>query len=116
MTLTLETAQQKLGVLGFTDVDYAASGMEGHVFRIGDESVAKVWFSKSSKDMAPLKQFYERLQTLNPPFATPLITQVKEVDGTTISVETELTGTAMRRLVNENEREVPAFALNAILT
>lgn len=90
--------------------------MEGHVFRIGDRSVGKVWFSKSVGEVVPLKHFYEFLQTLALPFETPLITQVEEVDGTTISVEKELTGTPMRQLVKEDEHDPPAFALEAVLT
>jgi aminoglycoside phosphotransferase len=113
---TVETAQQKLSHLGITDVDYIASGMEGHVFRLENQSVVKVWHSKMLEEIAPLKHFYERLQTLDFPFETPLITQVQEVDGTTISIEKELTGTSMCTLVRDDDLEPPKFALEAVLT
>ncbi len=120
MALTVEVARQKLAELGLADVEHLASGMEGHVFRTGDrsakESVAKVWLYKPFGEVAPLKQFYERLQTLALPFATPLITQVKEVDGMTVSLERKLPGTPLRERVREDEREPPAFAHKAVLT
>lgn len=116
MSLTIETARQKLRQLGFTDVEPLASGMEGYVFRLGDRKVAKVWLSKSVDEVAPLKHFYELLHTLALPFQTPLISQVEEVEGTTVSTERELPGTPMRELVREDERDPPAFALEAVLT
>lgn len=113
---TVEAAQQKLSHLGITHVDYIASGMEGHVFRLEPQSVAKVWHHKTRAEITPLKDFYEQLQTLEFPFETPLITQVQEVDGTTISVEKELHGTSMRTLVKEDELEPPPFAFEAVLS
>lgn len=116
MSLTVEVAQYRLTRLGIMDVEHIASGMEGHVFQIGDQNVAKVWLYKHIRGIVPLKHFYEQLQTLGLPFETPLISQVKEVDGTAISIERKLRGTSMRELVTEDEREPPAFALKAVLT
>jgi serine/threonine protein kinase len=113
---SLETAQQKLSHLGIRDVDYLASGMEGHVFRLEPQSIAKVWHHKTLTEITPLKDFYEQLQTLEFPFETPLITQVQEVNGTTISIEKELSGTSMRTLVKEYELEPPPFAFEAVLS
>jgi serine/threonine protein kinase len=112
----VETAQQKLSRLGITHVDYIASGMEGHVFRLEHQSVAKVWQAKTLAEIIPLKDFYEGLQTLEFSFETPLITQVQEVDGTTISIEKELHGTSMRTLVKDDELGPPPFAFEAVLS
>jgi thiamine kinase-like enzyme len=113
---TVETAKQKLDHLGIADVDYIASGMEGHVFRLEPQSVVKVWHSKTLTEITPLKKFYEQLQTLEFPFETPSITQVQKVDGTAISIEKELHGTSMRTLVKDDETEPPSFAFEAVLT
>jgi Phosphotransferase enzyme family len=112
----VETARQKLSRLGVTEVGYIASGMEGHVFRLENQSVAKVWHFKTLEEIVSLRHFYELLQTLDFPFETPLITQVQEIDGTTISIEKELPGTSMRTLVKEDELEPPTFAFEAGLT
>jgi serine/threonine protein kinase len=113
---TVETAQQKLSHIGITHIEYIASGMEGHVFRLEPQSVAKVWHHKTLPEITPLKDFYESLQTLDFPFATPLITQVQEVDGKTVSIEKELHGTSMRTLVKDDELEPPLFAFEAVLS
>ena len=115
MHLTLEAAQEKLNLSGIADAEHIASGMEGHVFRIGDQNVAKVWFDKSVDEIFSLQHFYEQLQSLSLPFETPYITQVRGADGVTISVERELSGTPMRNLVAEDESEPLPFALEATL-
>lgn len=116
MPLTVETAQQKLSRFGIRDAEPIASGMEGHVFRIGSGNVAKAWFDKSVREITSLQHFYEQLRALPLPFATPLITQVSEVDGVTVSVERELPGTSMRELVADKESAPPPFALEAVLS
>lgn len=116
MIPTVEIAQQKLSHFGVRHVDYIASGMEGHVFRLEHQSVAKVWHHKTLAEITLLKDFYEQVQTLEFPFETPLITQGQEVDGTTISIEKELHGTSMRTLVKEDEVEPPPFAFEAVLS
>ena len=115
MSLTLEAAQEKLNFSGIADAEHIASGMEGHVFRIGNQNVTKVWFDKSAEDITSLQHFYKQLQGLSLPFETPYITQVGELGGTTVSVERELSGTSMRDLVAEDELEPPSFALEAVL-
>ncbi len=90
--------------------------MEGHVFRIGEGRVAKVWFGKSSDEIRSLQQFYVQLDTLPLPFETPLITEVSVVEGRAVSVERELKGRSMRELVTDDETTPPPFALEATLT
>ena len=116
MIPTVETARQKLSYLGIKDVEYIASGMEGHVFRLEHQNVAKVWHRKALEEVTPLKEFHEQLQTLYFPFETPLIAQVQKVDGTTISIEKVLPGTSMRTLMKDDEVEPPSFALEAVLS
>jgi serine/threonine protein kinase len=113
---TVETARQTLNHFGITKVEYIASGMEGHVFRLEPHHVVKVWHAKTLEEVTPLKDFYERFQTLDFPFETPLITQVQEVEGVTISIEKELHGILMRTLVKEDEIEPSPFALEAVLS
>ncbi len=115
MSLTIEAAQQKSNLSGIADAEHIASGMEGHIFRIGNQNVAKVWLYKSVRDVTLLQRFYKQVQGLSLAFETPFITQVRESDGTTISVERELSGTPMRGLVAEDELEPLPFTFDAVL-
>jgi aminoglycoside phosphotransferase (APT) family kinase protein len=93
-----------------------ASGMEGHVFDIGDEQVAKVWFGKSDPEIVRLQSFYEMVNDLGLPFATPLITEVQTTRGSTVSIERRLHGTPLIELISRNDALPPQFATDAVLS
>lgn len=111
----IEAAQETLQHAGFATAEYLASGMEGHVFRVGAARVAKVWHLKPVSEVTSLQQFYEQVLALGLPFATPHILQVDEVDGRVVSLEKELHGTSMRELVRDDDPEPPDY-LEAFLT
>lgn len=115
VSLTAEAALKKLIQLGIDDAHHVASGMEGHIFRVGNRTVAKVWYCKSPAEVESLRRFYTLLQTLDLPFRTPQIVEVRAVDDTTVSLERELTGTPLRDLIGETDLEPPTFACEAVL-
>jgi hypothetical protein len=88
--------------------------MEGHVFDIGVERVAKVWFSKTPEELVQLQAFYETVRALQLPFETPLITEVHDSPTTSISIERALQGTPLNDVVDRDARVPPSFATDAI--
>jgi aminoglycoside phosphotransferase (APT) family kinase protein len=75
------------GVLG--------SGSEGTVADLGDGTVAKVWSGRSLSDLGLLRDFYDALHVARPiglAVAMPHILDLREVDGTFITIEERLTG------------------------
>jgi hypothetical protein len=65
-----------------------AVGMEGAVYRFGDGRVAKVWARRTTAELARLKAFYDELEL---PFATPRFEEIREVDGSAVSIERRVT-------------------------
>ncbi|MBA2247711.1 MAG: aminoglycoside phosphotransferase family protein [Chloroflexia bacterium] len=116
MPITQDDARQLLIRSGRRPVAHLGSGMEGHVFDIGDELVAKVWFAKTPGEIAPLQTFYEVLGTLGLPFATPRILEIHDLPGGTVSIERTLRGTPLSDLVDRDEREPPTFATEAVVS
>ncbi len=116
MVLDLETAQHRLHDLGITHPVHIASGMEGHVFRIDEERIAKTWFGKAVRDLLALQGFYEILEALHLPFETPRILGMESVEGTTISFERALPGKPMSIWLREDDEIIPAFAKTALTT
>ncbi len=114
MVTDLETIQSRLQRLGNEHATHVASGMEGHVFRIGDQRVAKAWFHKPLDEIVPLKNFYASLKALNLPFATPEILGFDLIDGMTISIERALPERSMRELVSEQDESARSFAVEAL--
>lgn len=116
MPISQHDAQRHLIRSGRRPVAHIGSGMEGHVFDIGEELVAKVWFAKTPGEIGPLQAFYEMLDALRLPFATPRILEIHDLPGGTVSIERALCGTPLSELVNRDERESPTFATDAVMS
>lgn len=116
MPITQGDARQLLSRSGRRPVAHLGSGMEGHVFDIGGDLVAKVWFAKKPDELQQLQAFYEMLDALNLPFRTPRILEIHDLPGGTVSIERALRGTPLSELVDRDEREPPTFATEAVMS
>lgn len=116
MQKTQDEAQLVLIELGKPPLAYIASGMEGHIFDIGGDKVAKVWHSNRREDLVQLQSFYETVSGLHLPFDTPVITEIHDSRLGTVSIERELQGTPMKDLVSSDEKLPPPFATDAIIS
>jgi hypothetical protein len=112
----LVDARRALIGLGMPPSAHIASGMEGHVFVIGDDMVAKVWHAKRADELAMLASFYELVHGLALPFATPVIEAIHDTPDGTVSVERALPGTPMSEMVATDTKALPPFALDAVMS
>jgi hypothetical protein len=110
------TAQRVLTDLGLSPRGHIASGMEGHVFAVGDEKIAKVWHAKRPDEIAELQSFYNLVYGLALPFDTPVIDAVHDTPDGAVSIERKLPGTPLSDVVAANEKPLPAFAIEAVMT
>lgn len=110
-----QSARQLLTKAELPAADHIGSGMEGHVFRVNDDSVAKVWQTAPADRVRNLQAFYAALLELRLPFMTPIIDEVLVIDGVTISLEAPLTGTPLSECIARSVPDPPAFATNAIM-
>ncbi|WP_026931945.1 aminoglycoside phosphotransferase family protein [Glycomyces tenuis] len=72
-----------------------AAGVEGAVYRLDDDTVAKVWHGRSPGDFEPMRRVYEDIARHRPPFATPRILDVEDVEGVAVTYERALGGTPL---------------------
>lgn len=80
---------------GLNHLGLLGSGVEGTVADLGDGTVAKVWSGRGLNDLELLRDFYDAVHAsrpLNPPVAMPHILEIRDVDGTFITVEQRLSG------------------------
>lgn len=80
---------------GLNHVGLLGSGVEGTVANLGDGTVAKVWSDRRMSDLALLRDFYDAVYASRPPLSTvalPHILEIRDVDGTLITVEERLPG------------------------
>ena len=94
-----KSATEALLQSGFNP-QFVAAGMEGFVFDIGNDRLAKVWLTKTRQEVEQLHAFYAQLREKRLPFATPLIQEILDTTtGVTISLEERLAGVALKTLL-----------------
>lgn len=80
---------------GLNHAGLLGSGVEGTVADLGDGTVAKVWSGRGWTDLELLRDFYDAVYACRPPdlaIAMPHILELRDVDGTFITVEQRLSG------------------------
>ena len=88
------------------------AGMEGAVYEIGRDRVAKVWFSGSVDGLRRMARFYDALAEKPFSFSVPRIVRVETVDDRVITVERRLTGdTLASALAAGTVRSADAYAM-----
>ena len=74
--------------------------MEGTVVDLGDGTVAKVWSGRNMADLLRLREFHDAVHARRPSTATvamPRILDLRDVDGTPVTIELHLAGEPLWR-------------------
>jgi Ser/Thr protein kinase RdoA (MazF antagonist) len=66
--------------------------MEGAVYKLDGDLVAKVWGERSARQLRRLGSFYAYPDSVGMPFLTPLFHEIREVSGRAVRVERRLPG------------------------
>jgi phosphotransferase family enzyme len=77
---------------GYRAAEPLGAGMEGAVFKLDGDLVAKVWGERPAGQLRRLGSFYAYLDSAGLPFLTPLFHEVREVSGRAVTVERRLPG------------------------
>ncbi|MET9271131.1 phosphotransferase [Kribbella sp. NPDC003557] len=99
MPLSDAFLQEQLHLLGFRDPDQLAIGMQGAVYRLGDEKVAKIWFHAGETELRTLAELYAELKGL--PYRTPKILSLHRPGPYWVTVEEELPGVPLYEVAPE---------------
>jgi Phosphotransferase enzyme family len=81
----------ELAKLGHDPIQLSA-GVEGAVFTLGDDTVAKVWNSRKEHEIVSMAAFYDALLGADLPFLTPKILSIGRLGNFTFSIERKLPG------------------------
>jgi hypothetical protein len=77
---------------GFRAAEPLGAGMEGAVYGLGGDLVAKVWGARPAGQLRRLGLFYAYLDSAGLPFLTPLFHDVRDVSGRAVTIERRLPG------------------------
>ncbi len=89
--------------------------MEGTVVDLGDGRIAKIWHSRSERELVTLRSFYEALSLAGPGVMTPRIHRVLELDGQAATVETLLEGRPLRDSMGDDAYHLSATATACVV-
>lgn len=92
--------------VGYPGVQPLAAGVEGAVYDLGDETVAKVWGRRRPADLLPWQPFYVDLAAGGLPFDTPGILRVDEVRGVAVTIERRLYGSPLQARIDPDAAEL----------
>jgi aminoglycoside phosphotransferase (APT) family kinase protein len=92
-----------------------AAGVEGAVYDLGADLVAKVWRERTVEDLHRMQRFYADVAAAGPPFATPEIIRVEKVDGTSVTYERKLPGQLLQDRLGSDDRQIAPQVLRCVL-
>lgn len=82
------------------------------MYALGPDTVAKVWTRRTGAEVRALAAFYADLNGAGLPFATPLVLEVAEHGGRTVSLERRLDGVPLR--LYDDRGELDGAAVSAL--
>lgn len=100
MPLPDSLLQEQLQALGYKDPELVAIGMQGAVFRLGGEKVAKIWFHAGEGELRTLGELYDVLDG-RLPYRTPRMLEVRRPGPYWVTIEEELPGVPLYEVAPE---------------
>ena len=87
--------RRRLRTVGYEPGEVLGAGVEGTVFDVGDNLVAKVWHRRGADEIGLLKTFYDAVAAAEPTVSTPRLRSVVPLDDHVVSIEDRLPGAPM---------------------
>ncbi|WP_350281340.1 aminoglycoside phosphotransferase family protein [Kribbella sp. HUAS MG21] len=100
MSLPNSLLHEQLDALGYRDAEQLAIGMQGAVYRLGGEKVAKIWFHADENELRTLAELYGVLDG-RLPYRTPRIRELRRPGAYWVTIEDELPGVPLYELAPE---------------
>jgi aminoglycoside phosphotransferase (APT) family kinase protein len=100
---------------GYRDVAPLAAGVEGAVYDLGDDTVAKVWRQRRAAELTLMQELYADVISSALPFATPEILAVEQVEGTAVTFERKLPGRSLQLSLGSDDRQLSPGAARCVI-
>jgi aminoglycoside phosphotransferase (APT) family kinase protein len=99
---------------GGHDPQPLAAGVEGAIYDLGNDLVAKVWRDRRPADLMRMQSFYADVAAAGLPFGTPEIVAVEQVGGTSVTYERKLPGRPLRERLSHYDTGLDAAAARSV--
>ncbi|HUB41379.1 MAG TPA: aminoglycoside phosphotransferase family protein [Streptosporangiaceae bacterium] len=97
------------------EVEPLAAGVEGAIYDLGGDLIAKVWRQRYADDLQRMQSFYADVAAAGLPFATPEIFRVETVDGTSVTYERKLSGEPLQHRMGIDDPKIGLSNLRCIV-
>jgi hypothetical protein len=103
----------------FTQQGYRASplaaGVEGAIYDLGGDLIAKVWRVRRRGELELMQHFYADVAKAGLPFKTPEILTIEQVDGVSVTYERKLPGRPLQQRLTFSDRGVEPVAARCVI-
>jgi aminoglycoside phosphotransferase (APT) family kinase protein len=103
----------------FTQQGYRASplaaGVEGAIYDLGGDLIAKVWRARRTGELRLMQHFYTDVAKARLPFKTPEILTIEQVDGVSVTYERKLSGRPLQQRLSVHDRSAEPAAARCVI-
>jgi aminoglycoside phosphotransferase (APT) family kinase protein len=92
-----------------------AAGVEGAIYDLGSDLIAKVWRVRRRGELELMRHFYADVAKAGLPFMTPEILTVEQVDGVSVTYERKLPGEPLQQRLAFDDRDVEPVAARCVI-
>ena len=92
-----------------------AAGVEGAIYDLGSDLIAKVWRVRRRGELELMQAFYTDVAKAGLPFMTPEILTVEHIDGVSVTYERKLPGRPLQQRLASDDRGVGPAAARCVI-
>jgi hypothetical protein len=92
-----------------------AAGVEGAIYDLGGDLIAKVWRARRTGELELMQHFYTDVAKARLPFKTPEILTIEQVAGVSVTYERKLPGRPLQQRLSVNDRGVDPVAARCVI-
>jgi aminoglycoside phosphotransferase (APT) family kinase protein len=92
-----------------------AAGVEGAIYDLSGDLIAKVWRVRRADELQLMQHFYADVAKARLPFKTPEILTIEEVDGVSVTYERKLPGRPLQQRLSFDDRGVEPVAAHCVI-
>jgi Phosphotransferase enzyme family len=97
------------------DATPLAAGVEGAIYDLGRGLVAKVWRERRPAELEAMQRFYADVAAAGLSFRTPVILEVGQAGGRSVTYERKLPGRPLQELLGADDRELAPAAARCVI-
>jgi aminoglycoside phosphotransferase (APT) family kinase protein len=93
-----------------------AAGVEGAIYDLGDDLIAKVWRARRMAELESMQRFYADVAAVGLPFQTPQIQRMDHVGGNAVTYERKLPGVPLQNQLRDTDQHIGPAATECVVS